>query len=421
MPADSMIARIPALLMALTAGILATSMALHLSPGLHALLDAMAPREPGAAPVARPAAAPEPLTPEGVLILSPERIVLARIEVAAVAGGSVGQRIAVPGTIVPAADRVARIPARVGGIVAELRKRLDDPVAQGEVVAVLDSREAADARSSYMTATVNFDLQRTLFDRAQLLRNSRVSSEQQYLQARASFEEAALQRDLALQNLMALGLDAARVTAAARDGAITQGASRFRQYEIRSPSAGRVVEQRVSLGTSVGQLNDPTDLYVIADLSRLWVEMAVAPVDLRLTRRGQRVAITGAGEGALRTVGEIIFVSPFFDPGTRTARVIAEFANPDEAWRPGSFVTAELLVEGAAAEVLIPRAAVQTIAGNPAVFVRTPEGFRVQPVTLGRAVESMVEVTKGLTPDERIAVANSFALKAELGRGQLQD
>ena len=286
---------------------------------------------------------------------------------------------------------------------------------------MLDSREAADARSALMTATVTFELQRTLFERAQILRNSGVSAEQQYLQTRANYQEAALRRALALQNLMSLGLDAARVTADARDGATAQSAARFRQYEIRSPAAGRVVEQRVSLGTSVGQLNDPTDLYVIADLSRLWVEMSVAPGDLRLTRRGQRVIIGGAGEGAPRAAGEIVFISPFLDPGTRTARVVAEFANPDEAWRPGSFVTAEIVVEGAEAAVLVPRAALQIIAGAPAVFVRTPEGFRAQPVTLGRGGDTMVEVTEGLAPGERIAVANSFALKAELGRGQLED
>lgn len=418
--------RFPHLLLALTAGILATTLALHLSPSLHALLDSMASPPPGVVSAIRPntAAVPEPPpapVAEGVLVLSSERIALARIEVASVGGGSIGRRIAVPGTIAPAADRVARIPARVGGIVADLRKRLDDPVTQGEVVAVLDSREAADARSALMTATVTFELQRTLFERAQILRNSGVSAEQQYLQTRAGYEEAVLRRDLALQNLMALGLDAARVTADAREGATAQNAARFRQYEIRSPAAGRVVEQRVSLGTSVGQLNDPTDLYVIADLSRLWVEMAVAPGDLRLTRRGQRVVIGGAGEGAPRTEGEIVFISPLLDPGTRTARVIAEFANPDETWRPGSFVTAELIIESIEAAVLIPRAALQTIAGTPAVFVRTAEGFRAQPVTLGHSADGMVEVTEGLSPGENIAIANSFALKAELGRSQLED
>ncbi|MFC7694550.1 efflux RND transporter periplasmic adaptor subunit [Paeniroseomonas aquatica] len=181
-----------------------------------------------------------------------------------------------------------------------------------------------------------------------------------------------------------------------------------------------MVEQRVSLGTSVGQLNDPTDLYVIADLSRLWVEMAVAPGDLRLARRGQPVRIGGVGEGVRHTEGEIVFISPFLDPGTRTARVIAD-PNPDDTWRPGSFVTAEIVIEGVEAAVLVPRAALQTIGGTPAVFVRTPEGFRAQPVTLGRSGDGMVEVTKGLSPGEHIAVANSFALKAELGRGQLED
>lgn len=201
---------------------------------------------------------------------------MARIEVAAAQGGELRRHITVPGTIAPAGDRIARVPAKVAGTVAELHKRLGDPVTKGEVVAVLESREVADARSDYLTASVNLDLQKTAFERAQVLWDKRISAESQYLQARATFTEAQLRLDLARQKLLALELDPKEVTATN----LAPGVARLRQYQVRSPARGRVVERKVDVGTSLGQQNDPSELYTIVDLTVVWAELAVSTADM---------------------------------------------------------------------------------------------------------------------------------------------
>ncbi|MDQ6702949.1 MAG: efflux RND transporter periplasmic adaptor subunit, partial [Pseudomonadota bacterium] len=92
--------------------------------------------------------------PEGLINMPPERIAAQEIEVAPVEKGVLARRLTVPGTITLNMDMVARVPARVVGTVTQMRKRLGDLVTQGEVVAVLDSREVADAKSEYLTASV---------------------------------------------------------------------------------------------------------------------------------------------------------------------------------------------------------------------------------------------------------------------------
>ena len=119
--------------------------------------------------------------PPGVLKLSAEQITKAKIELAPAGGGTSTRRINVPGTIAPDADRIGRVAAKVIGTVAELRKRLGDPVAKGEVIAVLESREVADAKSDYLAALVHFDLQKTLFERDQTLWERKIIAEQQFL------------------------------------------------------------------------------------------------------------------------------------------------------------------------------------------------------------------------------------------------
>lgn len=353
---------------------------------------------------------------QGVIKMTPDQVAAQEIEVAPVGGGALSRHIVVPGTITPDVDRIARVPARVVGTVAEMRKRLGDMVQKGDVVAVLDSREVADAKSEYLTASVNFDLQKTNFERAQTLWDKRISAEQQYLQVRATFSEAQLRFDLARQKLSALGVDAAEVANAAKQDTAGSGQSSLRQYELRSPMSGRVVDRKVDVGTAVGKEGDPSDLYTVADLSAVWVDLTVTPGDLSKVREGAKVAISTSGEEEKRAEARIMFVSPILNAETRSARVIASLDNKDLVWRPGSFVTAEIEIARERAKVLVPRVALQTIGGERVAFVRTPEGFQRRDVKAGQADDDAVEILSGLSAADEIAVKNTFLLKAELGK-----
>jgi cobalt-zinc-cadmium efflux system membrane fusion protein len=356
---------------------------------------------------------------QGAIIMPPERIVAQEIEVAPVGKGVLAHVLTVPGTFTLDPGRVARVPGRVVGTVTRMRKRLGDSVTQGEVVAVLDSREVADAKSEYLTASVFFDLKKTLFERAQTLWTKRISAEQQYLQARETFLEAELRLELARQKLSALNLDPVEVVKTAKkESAPDSGVSSLREYQIRSLISGRVIERKVDVGSLVGSQGDPPDLYTIADLSMVWVELAVPTVDLDMIGEGQAILIASGGDGGKRGTGRIIFISPLVDQNTRSARVIAEVDNKTLIWRPGAAVTAGIVIKEEPVEVRIPRVALQTIGGERVVFVRTPTGFQKRVVTIGKSDEVAVEITSGLSAGEQIAVKNTFLLKAELGKGE---
>jgi len=154
----------------------------------------------------------------------------------------------------------------------------------------------------------------------------------------------------------------------------------------------------------VGNQGDPTDLYTIADLSVVWVELAVPMADLDLIAEGQAVLITSGKDNGKRGDGRIIFISPLVQPDTRSARVIAEVDNKSMIWRPGAAVTAGIVTKEEPVGVHVPRAALQTIAGERVVFVRTRSGFLKRAVTTGRSDEQAVEITSGISPGEEIAV-----------------
>ena len=355
----------------------------------------------------------------GTIRMRPDQVAGQDIVTRRVEGGTLARHLLVPGTITPDTDRIARVPARVVGTVAEMRKRLGDAVQANEVVAILDSREVADAKSEYLTAQVQAELQTINFERQQKLLASRSASEAAFETARAAYLENRLRVDLARQKLSALGLDAAEVAAAQKRDEATPNQSTLRRYPLRSPLAGRIVERKVDVGTAVGKEGDPADLYTVADLSTVWIELSVPTVDLAQVREGARVTVTPGrtGETERRAEGRVIFVSPFLNPDTRSARVVVALPNPDFAWRPGTFVTAEVEIAQDAVPVRIPKAAVQTVVeGRSVVFARTAEGFEKRPVTLGRSDDEAYEVTAGLEPGAEIAVGNAFLLKAELGK-----
>ncbi|KQP15500.1 MULTISPECIES: efflux RND transporter periplasmic adaptor subunit [unclassified Methylobacterium] len=357
---------------------------------------------------------------EGKIKMTAEQAAEQDIKLAHVEGGILSRHLLVPGTITQDADRIARVPARVAGTVAEMRKRLGEDVAKGEIVAVLDSREVADAKSDFLTATVKADLEKTNFDRQQALWDKRISAESAFLNAKAAYSEAGLRVDLSRQKLSALGLNATEVAAAAKKDETTPNLSSLRRFELRSPLAGRIVERKVDVGTKVGSEGDPADVYTVADLSSLWIELPVPTTELSKVREGARVTIVG-GEDAPRPEGKVVFVSPILNPETRSARVIVALPNKDMSWRPGTFVTTEIEIAQDKVAVRLPKSAIQTIGGEKVVFVRTEEGFSKREVTLGKADDDAYEVVAGLEPGDEVVVANSFVLKAELGKADAGD
>jgi len=348
---------------------------------------------------------------DGLIKLDDAQIDSGKFTVAEAGPGMLAKRIRVSGAIVPSGDRIARVAVRLLGTVAELRKRLGDPVQAGEVVAVIESREVADAKSEYLGARLVFDLQQTLFSRSQRLFDGKVLSENDFLRARTTFEDARVKIETARQKLFALSLTAEQIEALPQ-----QPVETLRRQELRAPISGRVAERRVELGSLVGREGQESELFVIVDLAVVWADLAVPPRELANIHEGQQIAIRiGGGEPSPAT---IMFVSPLLDRDTRAARVVASVDNASRAWHPGTFVTAEIPTEEVKAEIVVPLMAVQAIKGGSTVFIRTADGFEARKVAVGRQDGRAAEITSGLSPGERIATSNTFVLKSDLGKAE---
>ena len=351
---------------------------------------------------------------KALVAMDEERIRLAQIEQSKVGPGTIERHLIVPGTIVPDADRVAHVSVKLAGTVAELRKNIGDDVTKGEILGALESREVADAKSEYLASRLSDELQQDLAERDKSAWEKRAIPEQQYIKSRNAAAQTAMRFDIARQKLMALGVEEGEISEIPQ---APQGSLRLQN--VRAPISGRLVERKVELGTAVGRDNLETELFVIVDLTRVWVELSVSSADLPSVRERQQVSIST--RGGQTAMARIIFVSPLLDKETRAARVVAALDNPDRIWRPGSFVTAAIAIEQKQANVVAPSGAVQTVDGRKAVFVRTADGFEKRDIVLGQRDGNMVEILSGLSAGETVATSNTFSLKAELSKPADED
>jgi cobalt-zinc-cadmium efflux system membrane fusion protein len=349
------------------------------------------------------------------IVLSEPQVREAGITSAEAKGGTLKRHFLAPGSLVPDPDHIARVAVRVVATVAELRKKLGDNVERGEIVAAIESRDVADAKSEYLAARVTNELRQTLYTRQKALVETRAVSENEFLRTQLAAQEAQIKLDGSRQKLFALGLSDDEIA-----DLPNQPPESLRRQYLRAPIAGRISERRVDLGGLIGREGQESELFVIVNLDSIWVDLAVSPEDIASVHEGETISVHAVGNEA-ETSATIIFVSPLLDRETRNARVIATLPNPDQRWRPGTFVTAEIPLGHEASKIIVSRKALQTVKGAPTLFVRNADGFEARQVRTGREDDEDVEILSGLASGEIYAAANTFTLKAELEKGEAED
>ncbi len=183
-------------------------------------------------------------------------------------------------------------------------------------------------------------------------------------------------------------------------------------FELRTALDGTVIDKHIAPGEAVTR---EQAAFIVADLSTVWVHVSVYQTALAEVRVGKPVVIT-ATHGDREATGTIAYVSPIVDQATRTASARVVLPNDDGGWRPGLFVTATVY-DPVAAAVVVPRRAVHTVDGRPAVFAVEGDRFEARPVVLGKVGRRKAEILSGIAVGDRVADERSFLVKAELEKG----
>jgi Cu(I)/Ag(I) efflux system membrane fusion protein len=193
-------------------------------------------------------------------------------------------------------------------------------------------------------------------------------------------------------------------------GQIERTGQAQRAITILSPQEGTVIEKQALKGLAVTPM---MHLYVIANLSRVWVVADVYERDLAQVKIGQTATLTIDALPGRDVRGLVTFVSPTLDETTRTAKVRFEFGNRDGALKPGMFATVALEVQ-VGRGLVVPSDAVVDTGERKILFVAHEGGhFEPREVRLGVALEGAYQVVAGLQEGEAIATQGQFLLDSE--------
>ena len=305
------------------------------------------------------------------------------------------------GTITYDANHVSAISSRAEGRVLAVRADLGQPVAAGQVLALLESSEVGQVRGDLERARVNVDIAKRNHEREKRLFEQAITSQKELLDAENAFRVAEADYNSAASRLRAMG-------ASGGEGAT---------FGLVSPIAGVVVERNASPGQVVGPA---TNLFTVANLRHVWITVDVYEADLARVRNGASVVVTPAALAGETFTGRVTYAGGVVDPTSRTFKVRVELENPVLRLRPGMFAQVRIAASVATArvtgELTIPEIAVQELNGKQVVFVATggPGRFAAREVTLGSRRGGFVAVTGGLKMGDRIVARGSFQLKAEM-------
>jgi len=182
------------------------------------------------------------------------------------------------------------------------------------------------------------------------------------------------------------------------------------EVSILSHSDGFVVEKQALEGMRV---EAGEDLYMLADLSDVWVYADIYEYELPLVQVGQRAGVTLSYYPGEEFRGEVVYIYPYLEAQTRTAKVRIEFQNPDWKLKPGMFANVEIQTQRGEG-LVVPGSAVLDSGTRKIVFVDKGEGrFEPREVTLGGRAGEGFEVLSGLEEGEKVITSANFLIDSE--------
>ncbi len=333
------------------------------------------------------------------------------VKTQAVGSGRLAVTITRPAEVSFNLDQYAHVVPRVAGIVRSVNAAQGQIVQKDQVLAVLESRELADAKAAYLAGRERLALAKDTFEREKSLQEKNITSEKAFFAARSDFAEARISVRLAEQKLHALGIDKGRLLEIEKETG-----SELTVYTMRAPLSGVVVNRHLVLGESVAT---DREAFLIADVSNVWVDISIYPSDLPKVVAGLHVEIRT--ETGIIANGKIAHITPNVSEQTRTAKARVVIENTTGKFSPGMFVNAVIDISAEDVALRVPKSALQTHEGKEVVFVSEHGVFEPRPVKRGRQNGQFVEVVDGLKPGELIVAEGAFVIKSQLSKESFGD
>jgi cobalt-zinc-cadmium efflux system membrane fusion protein len=355
-----------------------------------------------------------------VVVLDKTQLQKGHVIVEPVRTQEVVSTLTIPGRLTFSEDQTWHVGAIASGKIENISARLGDSVKANQVLGRLHSHEVHEARAGYQQAQTELERARSVQgyakqrrDRTQRLLELRAGSRQDLETAEADLRnaQAAIEKAQSEVEKERAHLEIFQLP--------IEGTDEEDDIPILAPAAGLVLERKATVGSVV---NSGDDLFVITDISSVWMIAAANEEDLSKLHPGQPVRIQVRAYPDREFIGRILKLGEELDPATRTLQIRIAVPNPHGLLKPEMYATASVQQFGKRPALVIPEEAIQEIDGVPTVFIQDSENeFRARAVEPGAHTDGGIEIVEGLKRGDAVVVKGGFALKSQMLKTMIQD
>ena len=323
---------------------------------------------------------------------------------------TVGQRenrsfLKAMGKVIIPLDRQAIISYAFPARVAEGYVNPGDRVDIGQPLVTLESEEVGKAMCEFYKATADLELARLNLEREQRLFENGVAPKKNFLAAETDDKIARSNQDAAEKKLHVLGFTEKQVQQIVHSHQVSP------RITLYSPIAGKVVSSRLLRG----MMTEPsTEILVIVDFSKLWIDAEIYEKDIAYIKLGQKVEVHIPAYPDELFKGSLGYISDSINEETRTITVRVELQNRDAMLKPGLFADLHIFFNGSRNILAVPAHAVIEEGEEKIVFVQIGDRFQKRGIVTGGQDEGMWEVLSGLEAGERVVTQGALHLKSLL-------
>ena len=320
---------------------------------------------------------------------------LNNIEISAVTVQNVERQIRLTGKVDYDHDRLIRYISLVSGTVVSTHFHLGDRIERGQTMAVIRSAELSEMEAERKSLEAEIAILQRELESVHSMYRDNLASQRELLEAQGQLKQAEASLEKAHINLSLFG-------SSGSDGA----------FVIRSPISGFVVEKDVTAGMQIAAESDP--LFVVADISRVWIIANVYAGDLAFVKEGMPVDIrTSAYPGELFT-GKIDVMSQVFDPEEHVLKARIVMPNADLRLKPEMAVDLTLRDSHETPMAVVPTQAL--IFDNNRYFVvkQTSDCFVIAVVTLHAQTGDTSYIEAGLETGDKVVVKDNLLMYSRL-------
>lgn len=287
-------------------------------------------------------------------------------------------------------DKLAHITSPFEAKAELVSKKVGDKVEAGEALAYLSSPKISELRNNLSSATQNEEKALTELQREEALYQLGLTTKQLLDEKSYQYNQAKTATELTKQLVGHLG-------------------EKGTTFPLIAPFSGTVVERHLTTGEWV---DSQETLFVLADLTQLWVEFPLFPSEIDLVKNNPKIFINNSR-------AKLLTVVPSLDREL-ALKGVALLENKFHKFHPGTFADILIVVNQKPVKVAVEREAVQTLDGRPHVFVKKGDEIESRLVELGDEDDDYIEIIAGLEPDEVYTSKNAFRIKADMGKEEAE-